>query len=125
MLSKKIVELHGGKILLESQENIGSKFTIVLPNGSEHYSSEELIEQDLNIKEKANIDNLMNINKLILLVEDNVELRAAIKNELDKNYTVLEAGNGKEGLLIALSKNPDLIITDVMMPEMDGSYNFV
>lgn len=54
------------------------------------------------------------------MVEDNQELRAAINNELVKNYTVIEASNGKEGLLIALSKNPDLIITDVMMPQMDG-----
>lgn len=120
MLSKKIVELHGGKILLESKENIGSKFTIVLPSGTEHYSSEELLNQDENVDEKTNIDDLLNKSKLILLVEDNQELRTAINNELVKNYTVIEASNGKEGLLIALSKNPDLIITDVMMPQMDG-----
>ena len=120
MLSKKIVELHGGKILLESKENIGSKFTIILPNGSEHYSSEELIDETL-IPEKSNIFNeFINKDKLILLVEDNEELRKAIKNELSKYFTVIEAPNGKEGLLMALSKGPDLIITDVMMPEMDG-----
>lgn len=120
MLSKKIVELHGGKILLESQENIGSKFTIVLPMGTEHYSTEDLINLDQKEEEKTTVNNLIHKNKLILLVEDTLELREAIKNELSKNYTVIEAANGKEGLLIALSKNPDLIITDVMMPEMDG-----
>ena len=120
MLSKKIVELHGGKILLESKENIGSKFTIVLPNGSEHFNEKELLnEVDVN-KTEANFDDLIQDHKLILLVEDTEELRKAIKNELEKNYTVLEASNGKDGLLIALSKNPDLIITDIMMPEMDG-----
>ena len=115
MLSKKIVELHGGKILLESKENIGSKFTIVLPNGTEHYSNEELLPEKTN-----QIEEFINKNKLILLVEDNEELRKAIKNELIKHYSVIESANGKEGLLIALSKNPDLIITDVMMPQMDG-----
>jgi DNA-binding response OmpR family regulator/ligand-binding sensor domain-containing protein/nitrogen-specific signal transduction histidine kinase len=120
MLSKKIVELHGGKILLESKENVGSKFTIILPNGSQHYNSNEFINE-ININSKqTNIDNLIHENKLILLVEDNEELRKAIKIELDKSYTVIEAANGKEGLLIALSKSPDLIITDVMMPEMNG-----
>jgi DNA-binding response OmpR family regulator len=120
MLSKKIVELHGGKILLESKENIGSKFTIILPIGTEHYSSEVLINQDQKAEDKANLVNFINKDRLILLVEDNTELRDAIKNELDKSYTIIEAPNGKEGLILALSKNPDLIVTDVMMPEMDG-----
>lgn len=120
MLSKKIIELHGGKILLESKENIGSKFTVVLPVGTEHFSSHELIETDTSTDDKKWVDDIIHKNKLILLVEDNKELRAAITNELSKNYTVIEASNGKEGLLIALSKNPDVIITDVMMPEMDG-----
>ncbi len=121
MLSKKIVELHGGKILLESKENIGSRFTIELPNGSEHYSSDEIIEQpQIKEEESNNVDDLILKEKLILLVEDNEELRKAIKIELEKNFKIIEASNGKEGLLLALSKNPDLIITDVMMPEMDG-----
>jgi signal transduction histidine kinase/DNA-binding response OmpR family regulator/ligand-binding sensor domain-containing protein len=120
LLSKKIVELHGGKILLESKENIGSKFTIVLPNGTEHYSKEELILESKTDSKIKNVKELITKNKLILLIEDNLELRDAIKNEIDNIYTVLEASNGKEGLLIALSKSPDIIITDVMMPEMDG-----
>jgi DNA-binding response OmpR family regulator/ligand-binding sensor domain-containing protein/two-component sensor histidine kinase len=120
MLSKKIVELHGGKILLESKENIGSKFTILLPIGTEHYSSEVLINPELKQEERATLGSFIHKDKLILLVEDNLELREAIKNELVKNYTIIEAGNGQEGLILALSKNPDLIITDVMMPEMDG-----
>ena len=120
MLSKKIVELHGGRITLESKENIGSKFTIELPSGSEQYTSEELYVQPEIEEEKNNIDDLIVQEKLILLVEDNEELRQAIKNELEKKFKIIEAPNGKEGLLLALSKNPDLIITDVMMPKMDG-----
>jgi CheY-like chemotaxis protein/ligand-binding sensor domain-containing protein/AraC-like DNA-binding protein/two-component sensor histidine kinase len=120
MLSKKIVELHGGKILLESKENFGSKFTVVLPNGTEHYSNEELLDETLTFEKQKKADDFINKNKLILLVEDNEELRKAVKNELVKHYSIIESANGKEGLLIALSKSPDLIITDVMMPEMDG-----
>lgn len=120
MLSKKIVELHGGKILLESKEHIGSKFTIVLPNGTEHYHNDELVNEIQTSAKEYSVDDFINTDKLILLVEDNEELRKAIKNELTKDYSVIDATNGKEGLLIALSKSPDLIITDVMMPEMDG-----
>lgn len=120
MLSKKIVELHGGKILLESKENIGSKFTIELPFGTEHLKGEHFIEQSVQDGKTSRVDDLIHENKQILLVEDNEELRKAIKSELDSDYTVMEAENGKEGLVIALSKSPDLVITDVMMPKMDG-----
>ncbi|GGK27426.1 hybrid sensor histidine kinase/response regulator [Yeosuana aromativorans] len=120
MLSKKIIELHGGKILLESKENVGSKFTIVLPYGTKHFKNEDLRYENQKDEKFNNVDNLIHENKLILLVEDNEELRKAIKNELDKFYTIIEAEDGKEGLLIALSKSPDLVITDVMMPKMDG-----
>jgi CheY-like chemotaxis protein len=120
LLSKKIIELHGGKISLESKENIGSKFSIELPCGTEHYNSEDLVNEPIQAKETNTVGELIGSNKLILLVEDNNELREAVKKELDEDFNVITASNGKEGLLIALSKNPDLIITDVMMPEMDG-----
>ncbi|WP_439130894.1 ATP-binding protein [Polaribacter sp.] len=121
MLSKKIVELHGGEITIESRENIGSTFTIILPLGSEHYQKDEIIKENISEdKDAKSVEKLITKDKIILLVEDTLALREAIKTELDEDYTVIEAANGKEGLLIALSKNPDLIITDVMMPEMSG-----
>ena len=120
MLSKRIIELHGGKILLESKENIGSTFTIILPAEREHYGADVLLEES-EVENKSNkVEDLIVKERLILLVEDNDELRQAIKNELKKEHAIIEASNGKEGLLMALSKNPDLIITDIMMPEMDG-----
>ena len=94
MLSKKIVELHGGEILLESKENIGSKFTIILPIGSEHYANEDLVEETSDIEKTNTVDELLHKNKVILLVEDTVDLRKAIKTELEKNYTIIEAENG-------------------------------
>lgn len=56
----------------------------------------------------------------ILVVEDNEELKAFLKNILSENYTVITASNGKEGLQHAVDNIPDLIISDVMMPVMDG-----
>ena len=121
MLSKKIVELHGGKILLKSKENEGSKFTIVLPNNLEECNKKQIVEPPKTSETKEDIKSLINGEKLILLVEDNDELSNAIAKQLGKNYKIIEARNGKEGLLQALSHNPDLIVTDVMMPKMDGN----
>ena len=120
MISKKIVELHGGKIKLKSKENLGSTFTVVLKKGSEHYNEKDILIEKKYTNGSEFIENSLSTNKLILLVEDNEDLRATIKAELEKKFTVIDAPNGKEALLIAVAKNPDLIITDVMMPIMDG-----
>ena len=121
MISKKIVELHGGKIDLKSKVNIGSTFTVTLLNGSEHYKEKELMINESNSSEfDSVIDSNLNSNYRVLLVEDNEDLRTTIKIELEKKYEVLDAPNGKEAILITLAKNPDLIITDVMMPVMGG-----
>ena len=120
MISKKIVELHGGNIKFISKENLGSTFTVVLKMGSEHYKENEILIENSNLFEPISLEDSITDNKRILLVEDNKDLRLIIKAELEKKYIVLDAPNGKEALLIALAKNPDLIITDVMMPDMGG-----
>ena len=120
MISKKIVELHKGQIKLKSKENLGSTFTIILQKGSEHYNEKDILIENNQTNEAEFIENSLSTNKLILLVEDNEDLRATIKAELEKKYTVIDAPNGKEALVIAVAKNPNLIITDVMMPVMDG-----
>ena len=120
MISKKIVELHKGQIKLKSKENLGATFSVILQKGSEHYNEKDILIEENDTNESEFIENNLSTNKLILLVEDNEDLRATIKVELEKKYTVVDAPNGKEALLIAVAKNPDLIITDVMMPVMDG-----
>ena len=120
MISKKIIELHGGTIEFKSKENLGSTFTITLKIGSEHYDEKHILIENSNLQEPISFEESISNNKRILLVEDNEDLRRTIKAELKKKHTVLDASNGKEALLIALAKNPDLIITDVMMPEMGG-----
>jgi len=120
MISKKIIELHGGKIELKSKENLGSTFTVLLKMGSEHFNEKDILIENSNLYESLLLEESIHNNKRILLVEDNEDLRHTIKTALEKKYTVLDAPNGKEALLIALAKNPDLIITDVMMPDMGG-----
>jgi signal transduction histidine kinase/DNA-binding response OmpR family regulator/ligand-binding sensor domain-containing protein len=120
MLSKKIVELHGGKLLLKSKENMGSTFTIVLKKGTDYFIKDQLSDFIESSDDKDLLSRYVDKEKLVLLVEDNEDLRDAIKNELGNDFKIITATNGKEGLFVAISKNPDLIITDVMMPKMDG-----
>jgi len=119
MLSKKIVELHGGRILLESKENIGSKFIIELPNGTQHYNDDQILHIDKK-SSLPQVDKLLHENQTVLLVEDNNELREAIRTELEKQFNVIEACDGKDGLVLALSKNPDVVVSDIMMPNVNG-----
>jgi len=120
MISKKIIELHGGTIEFKSKQNIGSTFSLTLKKGSEHYNEKDLFVKESEVFDSESIQEGITSNKTLLLVEDNEDLRATIKFELEKKYTVIDAPNGREALLIALSKNLDLIITDVMMPVMGG-----
>ena len=120
MISKKIIELHGGTIEFKSKQNIGSTFSLTLKKGSEHYNEKDLFIKESEVFDSESIQEGITSNKTLLLVEDNEDLRATIKFELEKKYTVIDAPNGREALLIALSKNLDLIITDVMMPVMGG-----
>ena len=120
MISKKIVELHGGKIKLKSKENLGATFSVILQKGSEHFNEKDILIKDKDTNKSEFIEDDISSNIRILLVDDNEDLRVTIKEELEKKYTVIDAPNGKEALLIAVAKNPDLIITDVMMPVMGG-----
>jgi YesN/AraC family two-component response regulator len=130
-LTKGLVELHHGAIWTEFNKTTGATFKILLPYGNGHLSQTEIIE---NYQGSENIELYMEdipINQTdltiqnskkytILIVEDNKELRNYIKSCLGSFYKVLEAANGKEGIEIAINKMPDMIISDIMMPIMDG-----
>lgn len=112
---KEIVELHGGSITVTSKINTGTSFSIFLP----------VLEAESKLTETDETKSLEKIkseeNKsLILIVEDNSEVRSYIKENLETNYRIEEAVNGEEGISKAIEKIPDLIITDVMMPKVDG-----
>lgn len=138
-LVKELVELHQGEISVSSRENEGTEFRILLPLSLEQKKSilsedtkVQIIEEKTphNTKAQSAIQPMLTENfepgnhkKNILIVEDNIEVREYINEQLRNSFRIKEAQNGEEGLLAAKDQLPDLIITDVMMPHMDG-YEF-
>ena len=131
-LVKSFVDLHKGKIVLTSKENIGTQFKIYFPLGYSHLKENNINkdqEKAINQYSDSQNEHLKNhgynseeneSKKTILIVEDNIELRTYVKNELKNDYIIKEAENGLEGIEKATKYIPDIIITDVMMPIMDG-----
>ncbi|WP_194768095.1 two-component regulator propeller domain-containing protein [Tamlana sp. I1] len=132
---QSFVKLHKGKIEVKSEIGEGTVFKILLPTGHAHYQEDDLItsEESLyinkkdfltlpNIEVEEHLNETLKIQKkdTILIVEDNVELKDYLKTELSEQYKILLASNGTEGVKIAQESFPDLIITDVIMPEMNG-----
>lgn len=137
-LAKGIVELHSGKIYARSFPQQGSIFYVELQFGNQHFMNgkAELIDSVENVEnynQQLLLDNefveavadkqqsFFSTKPTVLIVEDNEELRGILVRIFSAIYNVLEAANGKQGLAIAKDKNPELIISDVMMPEMDGT----
>lgn len=131
-LVKELVELHHGFISIESTLNKGTKFKIEIPF-IEHFNNE--YNSNIQLPEAKNQPDYSNdLNKsdgqsevlagdespLILLVEDNEDIRKFIKESIGQNFRILESINGKDGLEKAVANIPDLVISDVLMPEMDG-----
>ncbi len=130
-LVKGVVELLGGTINVKSKEEKGTTFTVALPLINEYFTDNrkqlEWSDSATNIKlqmpkqiEKSR--DLKNVKKetKVLLVEDNFDLRKFLRHELESEYKVFEATDGKDGLTASYKLIPDIIISDVMMPNMDG-----
>lgn len=136
-VAKEMIKIHGGKINVDSSEGIGTVFTIRIPIIHEEIF-EGIVEQDLVQKseflklkfpesefsdpqsEMGNESNSMNGRNKILVVEDNADMRQYLREEMEKEYEVIEAVNGEDAFNKALNFGPDLILSDVMMPQMDG-----
>lgn len=140
-LAKTIVEAHSGKIHVTSspidQDTWLTEFTVLLPHGKEHFSEYQLITdfedsenlQLYKVKEfdaqipLLNAEGITTKNEdspIILVAEDNVDIRTYVKSCLEPAYHIIEADNGLEAWNLAIDKIPDIIITDVLMPELDG-----
>lgn len=107
-LCKELTELHQGYISVWSKEGVGSRFQVHLPYGEDQPKAVPEIEENTQHE------------NTILLVEDNPDMRAYIREAIRDEYLVIEAQNGEIGVNLALENLPDLIISDVMMPQMDG-----
>ena len=117
-LVKELVQLHGGTISCESQWHVGTTFKVQFPLTSFSETS------GIHFAEvsKENLADLKSGSESssILVVEDNPDMRQFIISNLPAGFSITEAINGKDGFLKAEYLSPDLIITDIMMPTMDG-----
>lgn len=136
-LTKSILELHQAEISVESKANVGSIFTIRLKKGSSHFADEQKVEyQDADrvsldaineldatfmneVRNTQVVDDLPKFSMLI--VEDNDELRNMLKNIFEPIYKIYTASNGQEGLDATVEHQPDIVLSDLMMPLMSGS----
>lgn len=141
-MTKDLVETHYGIINLESSLGKGSVFEVLIPVSKSAYNEDEIkddSQKKIMISEKVsflkdelvgnteedvilyqNIEHEGNLEHTVLVVEDNKSLRNLIVNRLKAHFNILEADDGREGIALAKKENPDIIISDVMMPYMDG-----
>ena len=136
-LTKNILEVHSATIRVDSQLQVGSRFTVMLQKGKSHFTQEQ-------IEEIADADNacLSLWNELdtefmqevvhtqlagkepqcsMLIVEDNDELRAMLKNIFEPLYRIHTASDGEQGLGLTIELQPDIVLSDLMMPRMSGT----
>lgn len=136
-LTKELVELHHGTIAVQSELGKGTTVTVRLPLGRSHLREDQIVSKTiqshaqppamadmLSVHSAAGDMDVAEVNgtekSLILLMDDNEDVRSYVKSILDDGYILLEAPNGEEGVRMAKAFIPDLIISDVMMPVMDG-----
>ncbi|PSL27501.1 ATP-binding protein [Chitinophaga ginsengisoli] len=140
-LVKELVLLHGGDISVESEDGMGTSFTVTIPLGSAHLPEDRIMKNDYEVytsglsetyvNEAFHLgrDNGTGINghtpggeekARVLIVDDNADMRDYLQRLLEKQYWVDTAANGREACEKIMAHPPELVVSDVMMPEMDG-----
>jgi CheY-like chemotaxis protein/AraC-like DNA-binding protein len=145
-IAKELVELHHGVINVHSTAGQGTEFIIELPLGDQHLKPDEIIdltgeslkspgtckiptpdmakaekeEEEPEEEMEQEITAEKAVKDIILVVEDSIDMRNYIKSSLEPHYQVVEAKDGRDGIEKASQIIPDLIISDIMMPETDG-----
>jgi len=139
-LTRELVERHYGDISINSSPGNGTRITVWLPVSKQRYTEEEITQEQLDLAPR--MQNIQSMNRqedesaeweqpmvdmpegedlpTLLVVEDNPDIREFIRLECQDNYRVIEARDGEEGLAVALAQVPDVVISDVMMPKLDG-----
>ena len=137
-LTKELVELHKGSISVESEEGKGSVFSVRIPLGTGHLNAEDISESsEVEVQEPGTAPELLpsddvivappeigivasNGKPILLVVEDNADVRTYIEGIVEAEYELFEASDGEIGWLKATEHLPDIIVSDIMMPKMDG-----
>lgn len=124
-LVKEILDLHKASITVDSELNVGSSFEVRIKPGTEHFDEHADIiicddESPANLPAERTDEAPLPSQLTLLVVEDNEQLREFLVSVLSKRFRVIEAPNGKVGLETAVREMPDFVLTDIMMPEMDG-----
>jgi len=141
--TKSLVDLHEGIITVQSELGVGTVFSVLLPLNREEYVNKKILELEKELEEdeiegdlstntttlagklKADIEKTkvkleeQELLKL-LIIEDNEDIRTFIKQGIGNQYQIIEANNGQQGWDLALEEQPNLILSDIMMPVMDG-----
>ena len=131
-LVKELVELHHGAITVSSSPGEGTSFIVRLPLGKDYLSPEDILTEVNQVTSANSIPiveeiynetgepNLESVMLKVLMVEDNADLRHYLRSCLSDKYNILESKDGADGFAKAVDEVPDLIISDLMMPVMDG-----
>jgi len=136
-IAKRFVELHEGKIDVQSELDKGSSFTVIIPFGLKQKEISVVDDSTIASTDKSSLSPVLTLSDdpalkemdkeanssgkiTILVIEDNADMRNYLVDSLRERYHVISAGNGLEGEEKAIKEIPDLIISDIMMPEKDG-----